>query len=104
MKGKSTTYNKEASEALLITICDTLFDNTHRYLRMKSLFSKDYVLNEEKVRFSLPKEEDDSNFDVKNRCPRDLAIYINKNGGHRIFTANKELETHMNLLKAQMFI
>ena len=71
---------------------------------MKSLFPKDFVLNEQKQRFYEVKEEDDSNFNVKNRCPRDLANYINKNGGHRIFTANKDLETHLNLLKAQMFI
>ena len=104
MKTKSESYNREASETLLVQICDILFDNTHRYLRMKSLFPKDFVLNERKCRFDYIKPEDDSSFNEKNRCPRDVANYINKNGGHRIFSANRKLEAHMNLLKVQMLI
>ena len=46
MRTASTTYNKQSSEYLLTQICDILFDNAHRYLRMKSLFPKDFVLNE----------------------------------------------------------
>ena len=100
MKTKSQAYNREASEALLVQICDILFDNTHRYLRMKSLFPKDFILNDERTkRFNEVMEEDDSGFDEKKRCPRDVANYMNKNGGHRIFTANRKLERHMNLLK-----
>lgn len=104
MKTKAESYNREASEALLVQICDILFDNTSRYLRMKSLFPKDFVLNDQKQRFAEVKPEDDSSFNEKNRCPRDVADYINQNGGHKIFTANRKLEVHMSLLKAQMLI
>ena len=41
---------------------------------------------------------------MKNRCPRDVADYINSQGGYKIFTANRKLEIHMNTMKTQMFI
>ena len=71
---------------------------------MKSLFPKDFVLNDQKQRFADRIEEDESRFDVKNRCPRDVANYINSHGGYRIFTANRKLEIHLNTIKTQMFI
>ena len=71
---------------------------------MKSLFPKDFILNEQKQRFYEKKEENDESFHEKNRCPRDVANYINSHGGYRIFTANRKLEIHMNTIKTQMFI
>ena len=43
---KAESYNKVASENLLAKICDIMFANTNRYLRMRSLFPSDYDLTE----------------------------------------------------------
>lgn len=95
----------KASEKLLQIICDILFANTHRYLRMKTLFNKDYFEQHVKhERFEMMKDESDEGFEINSRCPRDLANYINSKGGLRLLKAKQQLQGFMNDMKAQMLI
>ena len=80
--------SNSASETLLNKICNILFANSNRYLRMKQLFQKDFFEgNEEPKRFTEPKNEDDEAFKIENRCPKDLANYINSKGGQLLLSA-----------------
>lgn len=62
---KQESIDTTASESLLKTICDILFANVDRYLRMKMLFPKDHVLNEHKVRFEKVISESDQSSKFK---------------------------------------
>ena len=102
MVSKVESFDQRASESLLNSICDIMFAHTNRYLRMKNMFSEDDMPEQSQLRFVEPIEENDDNFKIENRCPRDLANYINRNGGHRTFTAKQKLTHYLNNMKAQM--
>ena len=45
MMSKQDSFNIKASEQLLNSICDALFANADRYLRIKDLFSDEEIKN-----------------------------------------------------------
>ena len=72
---------------------------------MKQLFQRDFFEgNEEPKRFVEPKSEDDDGFSIENRCPRDLADFINEKGGLKLMGARTKLDRFLNDMKAQIFI
>ena len=107
MVGRQDSYNARASEALLNSICDIMFAHANRYLRMKGMYGEDdkdeYPVHE-RQRFSGSVGESEDDFAIDSNCPRDLANYINKNGGHRAFTAKQKLKHYLNDMKAQMLV
>ena len=101
MLSKSDSLNKESSETLLAGICEILFANLNRYVRMKKLFPDDHIIEHMKERFAEHMDESNEDF---TKYPHDIATYINKNGGERMVFGKLKLEKHMNELKVQMFI
>ena len=89
MVSKTEHVDRHSSEQLLQIVCEILFSNVNRYLHIKSLFSKEESNNffEGEQRFKASARENDSSFAIESSCAKDLAEHINKNGGHKIFTA-----------------
>ena len=101
MVGKTELYSQKDSEILLTRICDVMFTNANKYLRMKELFpkSQDFQHTSFDYIFNKVQPENDKNFDITNRCGKDLAEYINRNGGPDLFRANRKLARYFNDMK-----
>ena len=86
---RQDSHNKASSEKLLANICEILFSNLNRYVRMKKLFPEDHVIEHIRERFAPEREENNDDF---NQYPHDIATYINKNGGERMVFGKLKLE------------
>lgn len=51
MHTKQDSLSKESSEKLLASICEVLFANLNRYIRMKKLFPDDHVIVHNSYKF-----------------------------------------------------
>ena len=93
MVGINEGGSNSASEDLLTKICGILFQNSSRYLQIKQLFPKDFFENSsEPKRFKEPMGESDDAFKIENRCPKDLADYINGKGGWPLQESKRKVE------------
>lgn len=89
---KAEGFDKNASEKLLSSICELLFSNASRYLKMKFLAPEDSIDYEDK-RFenSADSEEQNITETLESCCPMDMASYVNKKGGYKIFEGRVKL-------------
>ena len=87
---KAEGFDKNASEKLLSSICDLLFSNASRYLKMKFLAPEDSIDYEAK-RFEIREDEDNITETLQDCCPMDMASYVNKKGGYKIFEGRVKL-------------
>ena len=99
MVTETQSENKVQASVLLQKVCDILFANLNRYLRMKSLFPKDHFAKDESIRFEPPKSEGEEIFKIHDNCPKDLANYINSKGGSQVFQAKQKISNFKNKMK-----
>lgn len=98
---KQESINVDATDTLLGRICDILFTNVKRYVRMKKLYVKDEKSKPERM-FAAQVAESDQSDQVK--FPNDIANYINQRGGKQVVFGRIKMNASLNFRKVVLFI